>query len=175
MTTAIYIIGTNCTGKSTIAREIIKREGGIENATRLCTYTNGNVALAGSYASESHCGVGVDKLGNTKVLWQCATEAFSKRSIFVAEGMLLGTFGMNTTTPILAADKQLVVFLHASAETLAQRLKKRSHTPLTRKVMERQQAIAKVADKYKEIGVPVLEFSEKYPIEVIINQIFTYI
>lgn len=173
MRSCIFIMGTNCTGKSTLAREIIKREGNISRVSKLCTYTNnGRVAFGGSYASESSCGVGVDRLGKTSCLIDaiCEAEKFGFDT-FVAEGCIIGTFGMNITNALLLADNPTIVFLHANPETIKRRLYERSGSKLTRKIMDKQKSIINAVLKYKEIGVRVLAFNDKIRIEKIADHV----
>lgn len=155
MKTCVFIIGTNCSGKSALARKLIERSGGIKEATKeLTTCGNGVVGLAGKYAIDSNYG-GVDSLNGTKQLEKILRAGFEFCEVIICEGSYMDTFGMNLTNAMFVAQKHLVVFLYATQEELAKRLKERSGGELTERITSKQQRVSRAAVKWNGIGVPV--------------------
>lgn len=152
----MFIIGTNGSGKSTTARAIIERFGGIETATkRLTTCRQGSVCFAGAYREGSAYG-GVDSLDGTKVLREVVEEGLKTNDTIFCEGSFLGSFGINTTTALMSAEGQLVVFLYSSLEVINQRLRGRSGGSITPSVAKKQRGCLATTRKYQSIGIPVL-------------------
>lgn len=159
MKTCVFISGTNCTGKSTLAKELIRLCGGIESNDELCTYCNDGVtALGGKYSMERKYG-GIDGFNETKILAKVVERGLESREVVICEGMYLNTFGLNLTNAMFKAERHLLVFLYAPVATIHQRLIDRSGNGITNKfVIEKQHKAARAAQKWQQIGVPVIVF-----------------
>lgn len=161
MKTCVFIMGTNCTGKTSVARELLRLFGGIsgeeETGVGLITTTGcGRVAFAGRYDGVKFGGV--DYYGRTKDLCVVASVALARYDALVCEGMYVSSFGKNLTSTIYQADARLVVCLYADNETITRRLAKRSGTKMTEAVMRKQRICANAAKKYGENGCAVRFF-----------------
>ncbi len=80
--TCVFIIGTNASGKSTVARKLIESFGGIESYKDGISSTKDGVAFAGRYDVKYG---GVDNLNGTTILrdivkkaWRAPTASFAK-------------------------------------------------------------------------------------------------
>lgn len=161
MKTCVFIIGTNATGKTSLARELIQMFGGIageeETGSGLITLTGGGRAVfAGRYEGAKFGGV--DYYGQTRNLPDVAQFALARYDALVCEGMYVSSFGKNLTSTIYQAEARLVVCLYADNATLDYRLAKRSGTKITESVMKRQRTCATAAKKYGENGCAVRFF-----------------
>lgn len=161
MKTCVFIMGTNCTGKTSVARELLRLFGGIaseeESGCGLITITgDGKVAFAGRYEGVKFGGV--DYLGKTKHLPIVAAYALSRCDCLVCEGMYVSSFGGNLTQTIYQAESRLVVCLYADNETISRRLAERSGTKITESVMKRQRTCATAAKNYGANGCAVRFF-----------------
>lgn len=156
--TCVLITGTNCVGKTSLAKALIQRYGGIAQSTHTHTFCNdGRTCFAGTY-TESRFG-GVDKFNQTKCLEGVVQEGLQRCDVVICEGMYLHTFGPNLTNAAFAADKQLVVFLYAPVQVIHQRLLERSGKGMQNNaVWMKQKNTATAAKKWASIGVPVLAF-----------------
>lgn len=121
--TCIYLIGTNCSGKTSVAEALIDKLGGIKNYTDGVTYTYGGVAFAGKYSVKYG---GVDNLNSTSVLRRVVSSAFRNVDTIICEGVRLKTFGSNLTNAMFLADRRYVFYLHVGYKELCRRLKVRS-------------------------------------------------
>lgn len=157
MKTCVFITGTNCTGKSSLAKALIAHFGGIERVDELCTYCNdGTTAFGGKYSAEKTFG-GIDGFNETKCLAKVVERGFESRNLIFCEGMYLHTFGLNLTNAMFKADRHLLVFLYAPVAVINQRLVERAGKGITNKaVISKQHAAAAAARKWQSIGVPVL-------------------
>lgn len=156
MKTCVFIVGTNCSGKTTLAKNLIGKFGGIKTSDNRITRTMDNrCSLAGKYNLESKFG-GVDSLCATAPLAGIVEEALRTSDVVICEGSFMNTFGNNLTNAIFKAQKQLVVFLYASAGALKDRMKKRSGTELKEIMMLRQKQVYRAVGKWKSIGVPLM-------------------
>lgn len=155
----VLITGTNAVGKSSLAKELITRYGGIDKADRLLTYCHDpRVVFAGRYDMAKKYG-GVDGFNQTKCLEDVVRTGLQQHNIVICEGMYLHTFGINLTNAAFAADRQLIVFLYAPVAEINRRLLERSQTGIVNDaVWKKQQATAIAAKKWASIGVPVLSF-----------------
>lgn len=155
----VLITGTNAVGKSSLAKELISRYGGIRTANKLLTCCNDQrVCFAGKYDITKKYG-GVDGFNQTKCLEGVVREGLKSHDVVICEGMYLHTFGMNLLNAAFAADKQLVVFLYAPVIEINRRLLERSQTGIANEaVWKKQQATAVSAKKWASIGVPVMSF-----------------
>ena len=125
MKTCVFIIGTNAVGKTTLAKELIRRCGGVlreEGRSTVCA--DGRTVFAGRYAGVKHGGV--DGLNETRCLADMAREAFRQHEVFICEGSYMNTFGINLTNALFTADRHLVVFLYAPIAEIDKRLKTRT-------------------------------------------------
>lgn len=163
MKTCVFITGTNAVGKSSLAKALIARYGGIKSASKTLTVCrNERVCLAGHYENGSKYG-GVDTIKNdkgsscTSLLEGVVREGLSSHDIILCEGMYLHTFGINLTNAAFVADKQLLVFLYCPVQEIHRRLLERSGKGLTNDaVWKKQLNCATAAKKWASIGVPVL-------------------
>ena len=155
MKTAIFFVGTNGTGKSTLMRNIISRLGGIQRFEDNITYLNDpKFAVLGKYDGGSKANVGVDWIKNTRSLAGLIKIAHGNGvDIVLAEGCMLHTFGINITNAVFAAPRRLWVLLYADVNTLRQRIRERSNAPLSDKTIDKQYSLAKNFGKMKKIGV----------------------
>lgn len=155
----VFITGTNAVGKSSLAKELINRYGGIARVEPTLTHCNDQrVCFAGKYDLSRKYG-GVDGFNQTKCLEEVVRAGLQQHDVIVCEGMYLHTFGLNLTNAAFAADKQLVVFLYAPVAEINRRLLSRSHTGIVNEaVWRKQQNTATAAKKWASIGVPVMSF-----------------
>lgn len=156
MKTCVFITGTNSVGKTTLAKALIERFGGIKETTKELTFCNDSrVCFAGRYRAETRYG-GVDVFNCTRVLPDVVEKAFKQCDIIFCEGSYLDTFGMNLTDAMFKAQKHLVVFLWADSLTLNSRLLERGKKGLSAQTFPKQKNACKATKKWAEIGVPVL-------------------
>ena len=170
MKTCVFITGTNAVGKSALAWSIIHRYGGVDRITNDVTYcVEGSICLAGSYGVHRYGGV--DRITNdkgsscTSRLAAVVDEGLEHADTIICEGSFMNSFGLNLTNAMFKADRHLIVSLYAPIETIYQRLISRSNgknntgkrnwPTIVRK--QRQAMIA--AQKWQQIGVPVLQFN----------------
>lgn len=170
MTTCVFITGTNCSGKSTIARALIERFGGIKKIENNVTYTvDGGLCLAGSYRSERYGGVDAlkaddGKKSGTKKLADAVSEGLKYADAIVCEGSYMNTFGINLTNALFLADRHLVVNIYAPPTVIYSRLTKRSNgqnnsgTRNYERIFYKQRQAMVAARKFKQIGVKVLQY-----------------
>lgn len=176
--TCVFIIGTNCTGKTSVVRNMIERFGGIEHTTKLATYCNdGITAFGGDYDNSTATSNGIDKFNETKILQTIVKEALQTRDVVICEGVYLHTIGLNLTNAIFEAEKQLVVFLYAPIQVVHQRLLNRSGRGITNQAFwKKQKACASSLRKWASIGVPVLSFdTSKLAVEDIATSVISKI
>lgn len=108
MATIVMITGTNATGKTTLAKALIKRFGGIAETRKDITLCNDRrVVFLGRYADSIKYG-GVDMLNETKCLETITQDAISKGAEYIfAEGVYLKTFGLNIQRFLFCAKKTI--------------------------------------------------------------------
>ena len=122
MKTVVFITGTNGVGKTTLAKELIKRYGGVARMEgRVTVCVDERITLAGKFAGVKYGGV--DGLNETKCLAGMARTAFLRHEVFICEGSYMNTFGMNLTSAAFVGDRQLVVYLYAPVAEIDKRLK----------------------------------------------------
>ena len=159
MKTCIFITGTNSVGKTTLAKSLIERFGGIREATKELTFCNDTrVCFAGRYSNETRYG-GVDSFNCTRVLPEVVQKAFETCDIVFCEGSYLDTFGMNLTNAMFEAQRNLVVLLYADGKVLHSRLLERGKKGATERTLPKQKSACIAANKWAEIGVPVMCFN----------------
>lgn len=172
-TVCVLITGTNSVGKSTLAKNLIARYGGIQEADKRLTLCNDpSVCFAGHYDPQRRYG-GVDGFNQTKCLEDVVRDGLRTRKVVICEGMYLHTFGMNLLNAAFAAQKQLVVFLYAPVAVINERLLERSGKGITNEaVWRKQQNTATAAKKWASIGVPVLSYdTSKVDVDTIAEQV----
>ena len=159
MKTCVFITGTNAVGKSSLAKELIRRFGGIKSADKWLTICNDErVCFAGKYIDGKKFG-GVDGFNQTKCLESVVRKALTQHDMIFCERMYLHTFGLNLTNAMFAADKHLLCFLYAPVATINDRLLERAQEGLKNAaVWQKQLNCATAAKKWASIGVPVLSF-----------------
>lgn len=157
MTTCVFITGTNCAGKTTLAKELIKRFGGYGSVSRELTICkDSRYVFVGPYADEKKYG-GVDALNQTKIIEPILRKAFSEGAEYgFCEGQYMQTFGLNLTNAMFAAERHLVVCLVAPLEVIQRRLKERSGTDINKSIAAKQQTLLRSAKKWAQIGVPTI-------------------
>ena len=157
MKTCVFITGTNAVGKTTLAREIMKRCGGIADMTKTLTLlADGKTCFAGRYGEKSG---GVDRMC-TGALADVVAEGMKTHDTVFCEGSYLDTFGMNLLNALFKGDRSMVVNLYADARTLAARRTGRTGRTgddMTY-VLRKNRRTMLCARKYQSIGVPVLQF-----------------
>lgn len=158
MKSCVFITGTNCVGKTTLAKEIMRRFGGIKDTSSDTTYCRDKRAtFAGVYREGLKYG-GVDRLNETKSLAGIVERALQVSDVCFCEGSYLDTFGINITNAMFKAQQHLYVFLYAPCEVIHRRLQERSGGMITERIVSKQHRTARAANKWREIGVPVLCF-----------------
>lgn len=178
MKTCIFIIGTNCTGKSSLAKAIAEGFGGYGVVSReLTECADSRVCLAGQYYPDKRFG-GVDGLNETKGLQHIVHTALVSHECIICEGIKLRNNGPNLTRAIFAADRRLVVFLYAPAVTIHRRLLERNGKGkgATQTILKDQQACARSLERWRGMGIPVLWFdTSKTSIEDEARSLINYI
>ena len=180
MKTVVFITGTNCAGKSTLARDLIRHYGGIkeeEETLTICADVRVTFAGTGYDVSSTNCGV--DKIKNTRSLAKVVKQGMIRSDCVICEGSFLNTFGMNLTNALFCGEQALVVFLYANLSVINRRRVERSGKPLNGHIVQRQRGAVRAAVKWQDIGVPVLtiDTSTRTPeqiAEIVINKLHKY-
>ena len=128
---SVLVQGTNCTGKSTLMRNLIRHFGGVVRTEgkllSFCEYEGKKIAFVGVYG-ESACGCGYDACYKLKKLPELAKMAkdFGADYVF-GEGMTLNTFGLTTSLFLMEHSERSFVFhLCADYKKVVDRLYRRS-------------------------------------------------
>lgn len=177
MSWCIMITGTNCSGKTTLAKELISRFGGIQKTLKDRTIcVDSRAVFLGKYSQEAKHG-GCDSLNETKILASICEDAIKQGAKYVfCEGSYLNTFGISLQKLIFSASNQLVVSLFANKELLDNRLHKRSGNAISQSILKKQELCIRSAKKWKEIGVPTCAFDvSKYTTKKIADFIIDYV
>lgn len=169
MKTVVFITGTNAVGKSTLARSIIERFGGIYEERDCITFCKDKrYCLAGRYKGMVHGGV--DRLTNdkgsscTSRLAEVVRNGLQTADVVFCEGSFMNSFGMNLTNAIFLGDKALVVSLYAPPTVLYVRINQRSNgkNGMGKRnwasIFSKQKQAMIAARKYEQIGCKVLQF-----------------
>ncbi len=169
MKLCVFFNGTNCVGKTSLAKSLANLYGGgnsqITKHLTLCR--NNKIAFAGHYREGSRYG-GVDGFNSTKCLAEVVEQALAVSDVVVCEGSYFHTIGLNLTNAMFKADKHLVVYLYAPVEVLNARLIARGGKPITPIMVSKQKQCLVAARKWASMGVPVLSFdtSKNSPEEI---------
>lgn len=164
--TCVFVTGTNCTGKSTLARALIARFGGTAECDGRITFCReGGVSLAGRYREGGRFG-GVDGLrgpkgsSGTSGLAEVVERALRRADVIFCEGSYMNTFGLNLTNAMFKARRHLVVVLYADASTIASRLVARAGRLKGgfAQTLNKQRQCLVAARKWASIGVRVVMF-----------------
>lgn len=155
--TCVFIIGTNCVGKTTLAKRLISDFGGIAGFQDNITYCNdGRTCFVGKYEGVKYGGV--DWLSNvTQLAWNVKT-GLNTRDVVFCEGKYIKNFSINMNKAMFQAKRGVVVFLYAPVSVLNERLKERTGVGMTEYVWKDQKAVARTAKKWQEIGVKLMQF-----------------
>lgn len=162
--TVIFICGTNCSGKTTVAKALQEHYGGIARTTSDTTFCkDSGVAFAGIYREGRKHG-GVDALNRTDTLAGIIRRAFLTADTVFCEGSYLDTFGQNLCNALFAGQRCLYVFLYCNSDELARRNKERlsksnrggQRSGVLSRMMNKQRRVLASAKKFASIGVPVL-------------------
>ena len=137
MKTCVFITGTNCVGKTTVAKRLQEHFGGLRNNTKDTTYCNDSrVCFAGIYKNDIKHG-GVDVLKETRSLADIVRRGFQTCDVVFCEGSYLDTFGQNLLNAIFAGDKQLYVYLYCSgAELIIRQTQRTDNQSITGEVLK---------------------------------------
>lgn len=154
MKTCVFIIGTNCTGKSTLVREIIQRRGGIIRQDKWLTEVAGGLCFAGKYGDCKYGGV--DGWGETRPLAEVVGRALEHHDAIICEGSKLHSTGPHLTDALFRADNRIVCMLHADAKTLAKRLQERSGSALNDTILKDQKGCARALKRWQQYGVSIM-------------------
>jgi shikimate kinase len=161
--TCVFIIGTNCVGKTTLAKTLIKLHGGVAEVRDDVTYLrDGRFSIVGRYRDESKYG-GLDGINRTDTLKDiCKTALLTSDCVF-CEGRYLGTFGLNPMQALFVAERQFIVYLYCNVKELLNRnLQRTGYQANTggviRNMVDKQRIMLNSACKYASIGVTVLSF-----------------
>lgn len=150
--TCVFIIGTNCSGKSTLVKELIRRFGGVLSSDKWITEVkNGCFCIAGKYTAGSRYG-GIDGWGEVKPLQSVVERAFKTHDVIICEGVKLHSVGPALSNALYVANNRLVCFLYAPAEILNQRLNERSGGQISLAILKDQQACARSLNRWAKIG-----------------------
>lgn len=128
---SVLVQGTNCTGKSTLMRNLIRHFGGVVRTEgkllSFCEYEGKKIAFIGVYG-ERNCSCGYDACYKYKKLPELAKMAkdFGADYVF-GEGMTLKTFGLTTQLFLMEYSERSFVFnLRADYKKIVDRLYKRT-------------------------------------------------
>ena len=172
----MFITGTNCSGKTTLARALIQRSGGIaETGKALTVCKDRRICLAGPYDLQKQYG-GVDSINNTRSLPGIAEEALKEHDVLICEGSMLDTFGPNLVSTIYQGDRRLVVILYTPLDVLSTRLFARSRGVLKPSIVAKQKRVLKNARKYCDYGCETVLYDTQYRTpDEIADDVYKYI
>lgn len=162
--TCVFICGTNCTGKTTVAKALQAHFGGIAKTTADTTYcVDSRAAFAGRYKTDGKHG-GVDILNRTDTLAGIVKNAFRTADVVFCEGSFLDTFGQNLLNALFAGERAVYIFLYCNSDELVRRNWARlseknrggQRTYVIGRMMKKQRLVLSSAKKYASVGVPVI-------------------
>lgn len=149
--TCVFLIGTNCSGKTTCAKELIRLCGGMTGQNKWLTQVaDGRFCFAGKYGDGRYGGV--DSWNETKPLRAVVERALTAHDVIVCEGVKLHNNGGNLSTALFSAERRIVVFLYAPAKVLDARLRARSGSSVTLAILKDQQACARSLKRWAGMG-----------------------
>lgn len=128
---SVLVQGTNCTGKSTLMRNLIRHFGGVVRTEgkllTFCEHGGKKIAFVGVYG-DSNCGCGYDACYKFKKLPELAKMAKESGADYVfGEGMTLNTFGLTTSLFLMEHTERSFIFhLCADYKKVVDRLYRRS-------------------------------------------------
>jgi broad-specificity NMP kinase len=155
--TCVFITGTNATGKTTLAKELQRRFGGLADVTpTISNCADNRICFAGKYDGRKYGGV--DSLNSTRVLAEIVERALQSHDVIICEGSYLHTFGNNLTNAIFKAERNIVILLYAPLQELNKRLIARSGAGVNVGIANKQKTCARSFAKWKSIGVEVRAF-----------------
>lgn len=149
--TCVFLIGTNGSGKTTIAKELIRLCGGMTGGNKWLTQVaDSRICFAGKYGDGRYGGV--DGWNETKPLRVVVESALTSHDVIFCEGVKLHGTGSNLTTALFSAERRIVVFLYASVKVLDARLRARSGSSATLAILKDQQACARSLKRWAGMG-----------------------
>lgn len=156
------ITGTNASGKTSLAKELIRHFGGVAELRKDRTIcADRRAVFLGRYVDGSEYG-GVDGLNETRCLAGIAQDAIVNGAEYVfCEGSYLNSFGLNLQRLLFTARKQLVICLYATLPEIDRRLQQRSNKRICQTVAKKQELSLSSARKWHDIGVPTQAFNSK--------------
>ncbi len=154
------ITGTNASGKTSLAKQLIRHFGGVREVRKDRTIcADRRAVFLGRYAEESEYG-GVDGLNETRCLAGIAQDAIANGAEYVfCEGSYLNTFGLNLQRLLFTTRRQLVICLYAPLAEIDRRLRWRSNQRIKETVVKKQELSLSSARKWHDIGVPTQAFN----------------
>lgn len=183
--TCVFICGTNCSGKTTVAKALQARFGGIRATTQDTTFCNdGRVCFAGRYKTDSKHG-GVDVLNRTDTLAGIVKNGFQTADVVFCEGSYLDTFGQNLCNALFAGERCLYVFLYCNKSELMRRNYERlseakrlngTRAEVIERMMNKQRRVLSSAKKFASVGVPVMSIdSAKVSTDEVVETILKHL
>lgn len=154
------ITGTNASGKTSLAKQLIRHFGGVREVRKDRTIcADRRAVFLGRYAEESEYG-GVDSLNETRRLAGIAQDAIANGAEYVfCEGSYLNSFGLNLQRLLFTTRRQLVICLYAPLAEIDRRLRQRSNQRIKETVVKKQELSLSSARKWHDIGVPTQAFN----------------
>jgi dephospho-CoA kinase len=141
----MYITGCSCAGKTTLARLIIERHGGIIDYRDGFSTTSTGVILAGKYDV---------RYGGYDSAYKFKRPAFSAKTV-IYEGTRIARINSEIGDFIME-NNGVYVYMLASLKTINERLKTRSNSKITKHVMKDYKSAYSIAMKYKDAGLRVI-------------------
>jgi cytidylate kinase len=156
------MVGCPCSGKTTLARYIIEKNGGIKSEQDGFTVTHNEVVLAGKYSSVAY--PGFDRMQVfAKPNFECKT--------LIYEGTSMARFN-SEKIDFLIENNGTVIFLYAPLAVINSRLIERSGERKRKHLISDIRAVNQYVKKIKEVGLRLLLFdTSKYDTEQIYNEI----
>lgn len=162
-----FVIGTNCTGKTSAVKEVIRMLGGATTTDKWLTkVANIEWCFAGKY-DEGRFG-GVDRWGEIKPLATVVKKGLEQHDIIVCEGIKLHSTGPYLCEALFTAQAQVVFFLYAPNEIIYQRLQERCGGGASKAIFEDQKACVRALRRWAQMGVKTVavDTSKASPQEV---------
>lgn len=171
MRTAVFIVGTNGVGKTTVAKKVIELCGGVVSYENNLTRTKKGLYLAGKYDGVKNGGV--DGIYSGDKLFEI-TKVLKDNDVFLGEGSRIKSNSFMST--IFLAERKYIIFLYAPALVIQERLSERSNNNITKKVLLNQIECKRKIKDWKSWGIRVHSFdTSKTEIEMIAKFIYNLI